>query len=292
MPRKNRNIVFTAFVGSVAATLVLAIVFFFMFSLLQPEETAVSGSIEVGAPASFSDAVDLVAEGFSAYYPGAGIAVREEEGNRLVAAFAASGIQGVLLGGPLSEEERNWLSHKRILFSEEVVGRDAAVFVVNVSHSRNVIDLQEISTVHPYVNMGALRFHRVFLGITTTGSNQLDAIPLENSRAVLERLLLDDTGIGIMPFSQCTKLLDEHGLQDRLRMLAVRDSEGGTVIVPSRETVFDGSYPLSYAVTYLYDRNSPLAAGFGAWLYRQGQKGFARSNLVPAREPSRIIKLN
>jgi len=292
MPRKNRNIVFTAFVGSVAATLVLAIVFFFMFSLLQPEETAVSGSIVVGTPVYFSDALDVVTEGFSAYYPEADIAIRKGEGNRLVAAFAASGIQGVVLNGPLSQKERNWLSHKRILFGEEVVGRDAAVFVVNVSHRRNVIDWQEISTVYPYLESGAPRFHRIFLDLTSPDSDQLNAISLENSHAVLERLLLDNMGIGIMPLSQLTRLLDEYGWQDRVRMLAVRRSEGVSAVVPSRATVFDGSYPLAYDIPYLYDRNSPLAAGFGAWLYRQGQKGFARSNLVPAREPSRTVKLN
>jgi|GEM_PF-3424101 len=292
MPRNNRNILFAAFAGSVVAALVLGIAFFFVFSLTEQGETAVSGSIEVGAPLCYSDALAAVARGFRSYYPGADIGIREDEGNRLLAAFAASGIQGVLLDGPLSEDERNWLAQKRLLYGEELVGRDAAVFVVNQSHSLNVMDMQEIFAAQLYVDRDALRFHRIFLGVTAPGADTLDAIPLESSRGLLEHLLSDSLAIGIMPFSQFTRLTSEHGWQDNLRMLGVRNAEGDDIVLPSRTTVFHGSYPLSYAVAYLYNRNSPLAAGFGAWLYRQGQKGFARSSLVPAREPSRTIKLN
>ncbi len=273
-------------------------------------ETAKSGSLLIGVEPSLETVTAALAPVFIRHYPDAVIDYEAGSYEELFNRFLNKEIRAMLVSGTFTSRESAFLENYRVDFRLEPVAKDAMLCVVNDANpvqSLRVDELAEIFTARktswesgfsdkkeilPVLNRKEKRLQQLFGGMTGVRNEEhLTAWLVDSNRELLRVVAQEKEAVGVLPFSSFQSLLASFPDSSSLRIVALSERKGELPVLPSQFTLYHEKYPLVYPVNYVYRKNEALAAGFGAWLAEEGQKGFMRSAFAPYRQPVRVITL-
>lgn len=273
-------------------------------------ETAKSGLLKLGVERSLAAAAGDVAPVFSHYYPDASIELETGLFADLFSRFLRRELRAMLLSGDLGTREISLLKREEMAYRLEPVARGAVVCIVNAANpvqSLCVEELAEIFTarkarwsdssadggeIKAYLNNNDVRLQQQFLAMAAPEQSHLTAWHAGSDRELARLVSMEKNAVGIIPLSRVGSLVTSGPASSALRVVPVCRQNGDIPVMPSQYNVYQGKYPLGYIVYYMYRKNEALAAGFGAWLAKEGQKGFVQSSLAPYKQPVRVINLN
>ncbi len=305
MVKKNPNIHVPVLIAALFAIAALGVALsFYASDFFAEDESPVSGSLSVGTGSHLVPVIARIGNAFSSYYEDAVIDVQKKSAGDLLYDFALGGVQAIVICGEPNEDEKAVIEGNRRSFRQEAVARGAVVCLIhrdNPSRSFSVDELHDFYTagsseddLKPFISGEDPRFQRLVLELIAPEAGYLTSWETHSDRELFETVMNDPSAIGLLPVTSVRAFMDElPGSAQRPVIAAISTGpEGSLVVRPSQESIYEGRYPLSYTLYYLYDPYHPLATGFGAWMAQQGQKGFMQSALAPFRQPTRIIQLD
>ncbi|MEI8032499.1 MAG: substrate-binding domain-containing protein [Chlorobiaceae bacterium] len=266
---------------------------------LPEKESARSGRLVVAADRQLSELTSMQAEFFSRYYTDARVSLSSSESAKTLAALLEGKAGAALIDGELlAREDSLFATFKRPLLSEPVA-RDGIVFIVNRGYSSKKLSLGELGAlfsdspkgVTPLVSADNYRMLGVFASRAAIRRSDLRVSACKSDLELLERVASDKRFVGLMFRSSFEASRIAGGAGEAVRLLPLAARSGDVAFFPSRQAIFDGSYPLVTTVSYVYYPGDALAAGFGAWLGSRGQKLFESSQLVPVRQMERTVNI-
>jgi phosphate transport system substrate-binding protein len=272
-------------------------------------DTPISGTLTVAVDRSLAPVAEIQTGAFSERYPHAVIKLSQES-SRPLGQLLRRQAGAVLIEGSLSAREDSALtSLKRPVVKRQPVARNALVFVVNRSNTVSSITLDGLKKIFsgrvtdwksldgtPGRIVACLdaRDQRlpVLLSEMLFGNpDSLVASAEPDQTRLLNRVRDDPHAAAVLPLSAYAAALRSGDYEGRVKVLPVSAVSGATPVQATPETLYEGRYPLSTVVFYLYDPYDPLATGFGAWLAKEGQKLFERGDMAPYEQLVRTIIL-
>ncbi len=276
-------------------------------------ETAKSGMLKIGIEPALYDVSEKIAPVFSHYYPEASVELETAAFADLFNMFLQKKLRAVLVRGELGEHERSLLLKQDLDYRLEPVAKGAVVCIVNAANpvqSLGVGDLAEIYTgekkiwdnvgktgpagglgIKAYLNHDDIRLQQLLLEKTAPAKRHLTAYRASSDRELLDIVARDKGAVGVIPLSQLADHVTFRQNASAVRVLPLSAGKNEQAVMPTQYNVYHGKYPLGYIIFYMYRKGEALASGFGAWLADEGQKGFARTNLAPWKQPVRVIHL-
>lgn len=269
--------------------------------------TPISGRLTVAVDRTLMPVANIQSRAFSDQYSKASITL-DDSGSLPVLQLLRREAGAALIEGALSAEEDSVMTSMQRPVKKQPVARNALVLVVNSANpvaalalndlrkifSGKVSDWQSLGglsgPVVACLNGSALRSSLVLSSLLFGKQDSLQASAEPNLAHLLERVGSDRNAVAVITMSAWAKALrgGEYG-GDRIRAVPLVGDDGGAPIEASPATVYRGEYPLSTVILYLYDPYEPLATGFGAWLAKEGQKLFERSDMAPYLQLARTI---
>lgn len=299
--------------AAIAAVLAAAVVI--IFTVNRPgietvvDETAKSGLLKVGVEPSLATVTGAVAPVFSRHYPDAAIVLETGLFPDLFNRFLQEDLRAMLLSGDLGSRERSLLEKNGIAYRLEPVARGAVACIVNAANPVQSLCVDELAMIYTarktrwgkgsvndreikaYVNNNDIRLQQLFLAMAAPEESHLTAWHTAGDHELVRLVSREKGAVGILPLSQAADLITSGSASSSIRVVPLCEKKGDIPVMPSQYNVYRGKYPLGYIVYYMYRKREALAAGFGAWLAREGQNGFAQSVLAPYKRPVRIINL-
>ncbi len=261
--------------------------------------SAKSGSLRVGVEPSLLPVLSATAPVFSEHYPEARITLSPGSFGELFNRFVRGELPALLVGAEPGEAERSALEQAGIDYRLEPVARTALLCISSSERpaSLTIGELRDICTgragggIVAGINGNDVMAQKRLMELVAPGGEALSARFAESDSALVKMVEADPGLIGILPLESKGTLMFSSTDSPSLRVVPVAESDSTEAISPSQYDVYRGRYPLAYVLYYMYRKQEPLATGFGAWLAREGQKGFARSVIAPYRRPVRVINL-
>jgi phosphate transport system substrate-binding protein len=269
--------------------------------------TPISGTLAVAVDRSLVPVAEIQAKAFSEQYPKAAIKLSPES-SRPVLRLLERRVEAALIEGALSAREDSLLSTLKRPLKRQPVARNALVFVVNRTNPVRSLSVSGLKAVFEgrvtgWQSLGGspgkivacldgsnLRARALLSELLALSPDSLVASAEADMPRLLERLRKDRNAAAIMTLPAYAAAL-RSGYVGSIEALPV-SANGGEPVEASPETLYTGEYPLSTDIFYLYDPYNPLATGFGAWLAKEGQKLFERSDMAPYEQIVRTIILN
>jgi len=262
--------------------------------------SATSGELAFGVGFSLEPVMKPVVRMFSAYYPSARVKVAGGSFEELFNGFLRGDPAAMLVEGSLSDVERSLLEGAGIAYRLEPVARGALVCIANRNGPVDSISVGRLQRLLAggnssrrtvaVVNEHDVVLQRLLSGSVSGGEN-IHVRPVSGDAGVVRAVAADRNVIGFLPLESVGPKALAAGDSLSIRIVPVSAADTLPAVMPSQDNVYRGTYPLVYIIHYMYRKQEPLAAGFGAWLAREGQKGFVRSDLAPYRQPVRTINL-
>ncbi|MCF8382429.1 MAG: substrate-binding domain-containing protein [Chlorobium sp.] len=265
--------------------------------------SATAGKLRLAVDASIAEAADAQAKIFAAHYPDAVVSVTPELTGKTLLTLLKKESGAALLNGSLLPEEDSLLAHPRLGGRKEPVARDALICIVNRNSSLDSVTTGALGAVlaarksskAEFVLWTARNDYRLLATLRQllgTGNTTLHAMQTDSDSLLVEKTAADPLAAGLLYLSAWNTLSLPEKTRNGIRILPVASEKAGSsAVMPSEQYIYDGRYPLATIVYYIYIPGNPLAAGFGSWLSREGQKGFERSYLAPFRQLPRTIIL-
>ena len=268
-------------------------------------ETAKSGVLKVGVEQALAETAGDIVPVFGRYYPDASIELETASFEDLFNRFLQKEIGAMLWRGLPGEYEVSLLGKAKIQYRLEPVAKSAIICIVNAANPLQSICLEDLVKIYTakknrwdngieikaYLNNNDIRLQKQFLAMTAPDQSRLTAWHTESDEELI-RLVAGEAGaVVIMPLSSALELMPSLRAFSSVKIVALCKKRGAVPVMPSQSSVYSGEYPLDYIVYYMYRKEKALANGFGAWLAKEGQKGFMRSSLAPYRKPVRVIHL-
>lgn len=270
-------------------------------------QTPISGSLTVAVDRSLVPVATVQSRAFSDQYAKASIAL-DGSSPRPVLQLLRHEAGAALIEGALSAEEDSVMTAMQRPPRQQPVARNAMVLVVNRANPVASFTLDELRKIFsgkvtnwsavggpsgrivPCLNGSDLRSRLVLSSLLFGKRNELDACAEPTLEALLERVRRDRNAVAAITMPAWAEALrsGKNG-GGRLRAVPVAGDDGEAPVTASPATVYQGDYPLSTVVLYLYDQYDPLATGFGAWLSKDGQKLFERGDIAPYQQLVRTI---
>ncbi len=268
-------------------------------------ETAKSGILKVGVENAHAKTAADIVPVFGRYYPDASIELEVASFEDLFNRFLRKEIGGMLMSGLPGEHEASLLQRAKIRYRLEPVAKNAIVCIVNADNPLQDMCLEDLVKIYTAkksrwdtgegiracINRNDIRLQQQLLAISGEDGARLRAWYSENDEMLVRLVAKEKRAVGIVPLSSVREMMSSPEISSSIRMLALCRTKGETSAVPTQFTVYSGEYPLGYIVYYMYRKEKSLAAGFGAWLAEEGQKGFMRSFMAPYRQPVRTIHI-
>lgn len=273
-------------------------------------ETAKSGLLRVGVEHALVSVTGDIATVFSRYYPDASIELEPGSFESLFNGFLQGDLLAMLVSGEPGRYEVSLLESKGIAYRLEPVARDAVVCIVNAANPVESLCVEELGKIYTaqktrwhedaaeageikaYLNNNDIRLQQRLLALAVPEENRLTAWHTESDRELVRAVSREKGAVGVLSFSRVTALMASDPVSSSFRVVPLCKKNGDVPVMPSQYNVYQGEYPLGYIVYYMYRKGRALAAGFGAWLADEGQKGFTESGLAPYKQPVRVINLN
>lgn len=289
--------------------------FFFTLALLLPvmisgcsagtgnHSSATEGKLRVGVDASLAGAAAEQGSIFTAHYPDASIDVVPQVSGKTLLALLKHENGAAMINGPLTAAEDSLLLHPERRGRKEPVARDAVICIVNRKSPVDSIDLETLGAMFsgqkasslklvPWTSRHDFRLLATLRTMLETGDRKMHAMQCGSDSLLVLRVASDHTAAGLLYLSAYNTLSLNKPVRDQIRILPVASGKPGLqALLPSEQYLFDGKYPLGTIVYYIYLPQNPLAAGFGSWLSKEGQKTFERNYLAPVRQLPRTIIL-
>lgn len=265
--------------------------------------SATEGTLRLAADASIAEAAGAQAKIFTAHYPDAAVSVTPELTGKTLLMLLKKESGAALVNGVLLPEEDSLLARPALLGRKEPVARDALICVVSRRSPLDSVTTEALGTMlsgregskREFVVWTARNDYRLLATLRhllDTGNAKLHAMQADSDSLLVEKTAADPRAAGLLYLSAWNTLSLSEKNRSRLRILPVASAKTGSgAVMPSEQHIYDGRYPLATIVHYIYIPGNPLAAGFGSWLSREGQKGFERSYLAPFRQLPRTIIL-
>ena len=268
--------------------------------------TPISGRLRLAVDPSLMPVATVQSRAFSDQYAKASIALNGSS-TRPVLQLLRHEVGAALIEGALSAEEDSVITAMQRPPRQQPVARNAMVLVVNRANPVASFTLDELRKIFsgkltnwsavggssgrivPCLNGSDFRSRLVFSSLLFGKRNELDASAEPTLEALLERVRRDRNAVAAITMPAWAEALRSGKNGDRLRVVPVAGDDGGAPVTASPATVYQGDYPLSTVVLYLYDPYDPLATGFGAWLSKDGQKLFERGDMAPYQQLVRTI---
>lgn len=276
---------------------------------LSTTNTPTQGRLRVAVDRSLAEAVRNQPATFSSYYSGAVVELLAEDSSHPLLYLLKRNVSAALLNGQTSKAEDSVMTTAGRVFRREPVARNAIVCLVNRRNPSPSISLDQLTGIvsgkitswksiggwnaplMACIDGGDFRFGLQLSDRLFKRAERLSAVSLESQAAVLSRVAVDEGAIGFTMLPAAAAFLRSEEGRRMVRILPVSVAGKGTPVEPSQDAVYSGAYPLGTIVYYIYDAYDPLAAGFGAWLAREGQKTFESGDLAPFRQHERTIIL-
>lgn len=181
---------------------------------------------------------------------------------------------------------------------EFVVARDAIAVVVSPSNPVQSLSIQQISDIYTgeiknWMEVGGENRPIVLLSRESNSGTYVyfleNVIRMENSRSKLlfspDTLLMPSSEGISSEIRQNPNAIGYDGLgyvTGDLKVIAVSKSANGPFVVPSAQTVKNGSYPIARPL-YMYTAGQPEGQikGYIEWIYNGGQTLVAKLGFVP-----------
>ncbi|PWW83079.1 hypothetical protein CR164_00505 [Prosthecochloris marina] len=268
-------------------------------------ETAKSGLLRVGVEQALSVTAEDIVPVFSHYYPDASIVLETGFFTDLFNRFLQEDIGAMLWSGKPGGYEVSLLERKKMNYRLEPVARSAVVCIVNEANPVPFLCVEDLAKIYTarkvhwdnggeikaYLNNKDLRLQEQFLAMAVPTESTLTAWHAENDEEVMQLVAGEKGAIGILPLSRLKGGRSSGQVSSAFRVVPLCKKKGDAPVMPSQDMIYQGKYPLSFIVYYMYRKERALAAGFGAWLAKEGQKGFVSSSLAPYRNPAYLIQL-
>jgi phosphate transport system substrate-binding protein len=268
-------------------------------------ETAKSGLLRFGVEQALGVTAEDIVPVFSRYYSDASIELETGFFPDLFNRFLQEEIEAMLWRGKPGKYDVSLLEREKMNYRLEPVARSAIVCIVNQANPVPFLCVEDLAKIYTarkiswdngndievYLNSKDLRLQEQFLALAVPGENRLTAWHAGSDEDVMRIVAENTRAIGILPFSRLGELKSAERSSSTFRVVPLCPKKGGAPVMPSQNTIYQEKYPLGYIVYYMYRKEKALAAGFGAWLAKEGQKGFVRSSLVPYRNPTYLIQL-
>ena len=286
------------------------LLFFSIFFLLnctkQPdEETARSGQMTLSVDRQLVDIARIQTDMFSRYYPEAHIKCMPVSSTNSLKLLLEHSVRAALIEGQPDSAEDSLFAKQKLSLRREPIARDAIVCIVNSRNSAKTISLEELDSLFfarkkkgmtPIIE-DDYRLHSLFAASIGKKRTNLSAWRCSSNTELIMRVSVDSNAVGLL-FSSSL----DRGLNDiepnsakkphNTRVLPLsRKSGRAPAYLPTQQHIFEGNYPLVTTLYYVYYPGDALAAGFGAWLGREGQKAFERSSFAPCKLVERTIIL-
>lgn len=269
------------------------------------EQTAKSGFLKVGVENALAETASNIVPVFSRYYPDASIELETASFEDLFNSFLQKKIGAMLLRGLPEKHETSLLERAKIEYRLEPVAKNAIICIVNSDNPLQDICLEDLVKIYTakksrwdngegvkaYINRNDIRLQQQFLIKAAPETARLTAWHSQSDEELIRFVAEEKGAVGVLPFSSVRGMMSSSRISSSIRMVALCRKKGDAPVAPTQFTVYSGEYPLGYIVYYMYRKEKSLAAGFGAWLADEGQKGFMRSSMAPYRQPVRVIHL-
>ncbi len=302
---RGRALVIILFLATVSVVFVLLFVRDNNEESDVPALSAVSGRLVVGVEPSLSVLAKRIAPVFGSYYPKADIEVQTGFFEAVFNRFLGNENGAMLFSGMPGDAERNVLDGIDKGYRLEPVAKSAVVCVVNSRVSRKSISLPELADIFTarkhqwregeeiaaFLNKNDISLHRQFQAAACPEKDGLAAQLVDSDDELLEVVSVQKGAIVLLSLSGYAEVMKSGRYGSSTRILPVSPTGNDEPVMPSQYNVFTEKYPLAYIIYYLYRKDNPLAAGFGAWLGDQARELFVRSSIAPFREPERVIML-
>ncbi|NTV07265.1 MAG: phosphate-binding protein [Chlorobium limicola] len=271
---------------------------------IEEHRSAVSGKLHVAVDKPLDAAVRAQTGIFRAHYPEASFTVEPDISGKTLLALLKGKADAVLINGSTTPAEDSLLADPKRPGRKEAVARDAIICIVNRNCPADSITVDRIVTMlsgqnHaalplvPWITRNDYRLLTTLRHILKTSGKPLHAMQTDSDSLLAVKVASDPRAAGLLYLSALKTLSLPDSIGNRIRILPASGTgeHASRAILPSEQALFDGSYPLATVVYYIYLPGDPLAAGFGSWLSKEGQKGFERSYLAPFRQMPRTIIL-
>ncbi|MBV5327826.1 MAG: substrate-binding domain-containing protein [Chlorobium sp.] len=275
------------------------------------EQSPTAGQLSISVDSPLYSIVNSQAQVFSDHYPDAHLLVKAELSSKTLLRLLQNESDAALITGDMIAAEDSLFTRFGRRLRKEPVARDAVICIVNRQNPLAKLSVGELSRLYAKRESGVMvrqgqerRFsawiagndYRLVMAVRKLfhfEHETLSAWQSRDSRELAGRISEDPDAVGLLFLSSFRTLsLNDEALQ-KIKVLAISSNpDGDRPELPSQESIYDGSYPLGVIVHYIYFQDNDLAAGFGSWLSREGQKSFERSYLAPFRQPPRTIILN
>lgn len=268
-----------------------------------PPSATTEETLRVVVDAPLARAMAEQASGFSAHYPATSIDVVPERSGKTLLSLLRRQSGAVIVNGNLTAQEDSLLRQFRRPGRKEPVARDAIICIVNRQSPLDTITVQRLSALlsgknqtgtglRAWTSRNDFRLLATLRMVLDGDGKELYAMQCDSDSMLFRQVASDPSALGLLYLSSYRTLALSETEKKRVRMLQVASNATGSRAVPvSEQYLFDGRYPLGTPVYYIYVPGTPLAAGFGSWLSRNGQKTFERNYLAPIRQVPRTIIL-
>jgi phosphate transport system substrate-binding protein len=292
----------------------LPLYFFFFRGTTEPtssrEQSPTAGQLFVSVDSPLYAIANRQAQVFIAHYPDAQVQVTADVSSKTLLRLLQNESDAALVTGEMSAREDSLFTRFGRRIRKEPVARDAVICIVNHRNPLARLSVGELSRLYakresdvkisqarggvfsPWIAGNDYRLLMAVRKLFHIDHEALSAWQSKDERELVERIFDDPDAVGLLFLSSFRTLsLNDEAMQ-KIKVLAISSNpDGARPELPSQQNIYDGSYPLGVIVNYIYFQDSDLAAGFGSWLSREGQKSFERSYLAPFRQPPRTIIL-
>lgn len=274
------------------------------------KESATSGNLVVMTDNGLKPIVEKQLSEFMRRYPQSHIKLEENSTSGAVEKLLNKEIRSVVIGRKFNRSEDSVVKKFKLEFKRDLIGRDAACFVLNRENtvqSLTLAQLKDILTgkitdwsqvggkaqpIQLFVT-GQNDGQRTFLldSLKATGFSE-KAYPCTSGVQMKAMVQKFKGGIGYASLSNVRELTDP-ATRDTVKQVKLlelaSDKPESKAYLPYQENVFKGLYPLTYGIYCYYSDYERLPKGLAAFLSREGQKVFLRNGVGPIEIPSTII---
>ncbi len=263
-------------------------------------ETARSGQMTLALDRSLEEVAARERDQFTAYYPDARITLLPDASQKTLRHLLDHTARAALIGAAPDASEDSLFMKLNPPLRREPVARDAIICIVSRQSPLKALSVKQLEALltrkgaglPPFVREDDYRLRSFFATRRHQKRGEVRALGCRTEGEVIRRVAARREGIGLLFLSAFDAAKKSGSLQDSVRILPLSpEGAGGEPLLPSRQNIFDGSYPLVSIVYYVYYSGDALPAGFGSWFAGSGQKAIEQSSLTPWKMIERTILL-
>lgn len=282
-------------------------------------ETPTSGNIRIGVDESYQPMVRSQIDLFQSIYEYAIINAEYGPEADIIERILNDSVRIVITNRPLSQEEQDFLSAKKIIPKVTKIAYDGLAFIVNKSNPDSTLMFDQVrrifagtdttwKQINPASGLGKLdvifdnnrsgnpRYIREKFKLT--GKFPTNCFAVNSNEEVIRYVEANPHALGIISVNWISDKDDtvSNNFRKSIKVVGIgdeADTEGiGSYSKPYQGYIADGTYPFIREVYVINcETFSGLGTGFAAFIAgEKGQRVILKSGLVPATMPIRLVQ--